>query len=93
MARLLGAELAAALTRPIRQTTPWSPSRPWSETGGLAEQIDAVRRSIGLAAEASGSNNWAVSGALSATGTPLIAGDPHLPPTCRDLVSDRASRW
>ena len=32
----------------------------------LVEQIDAVRRSIGLAAEASGSNNWAVSGARSA---------------------------
>ena len=40
-----------------------------------------MRRSIGLAAEASGSNNWAVSGALSSTGAPLIAGDPHLPPS------------
>ena len=40
-----------------------------------------MRRSIGLAAEASGSNNWAVTGALSATGSPLIAGDPHLPPS------------
>ena len=48
----------------------------------LVEQIDAVRRSMGLAAEASGSNNWAVSRrALSATGSPLIAGDPHLPPS------------
>ncbi len=47
----------------------------------MVEQIDAVRRSLGLAAEASGSNNWAVSGARSATGTPLIAGDPHLPPS------------
>ena len=36
---------------------------------------------MGLAAEASGSNNWAVSGARSATGSPLIAGDPHLPPS------------
>ena len=54
----------------------------WSGDGlALAEQIDAVRRSIGLAAEASGSNNWAVSGELSATGSPLIAGDPHLPPS------------
>ncbi len=40
-----------------------------------------MRRSIGLAAEASGSNNWAVSGKHSATGSPLIAGDPHLPPS------------
>jgi penicillin amidase len=36
---------------------------------------------MGLAAEASGSNNWAVSGERSATGSPLIAGDPHLPPS------------
>src|SRR3954451_23545209 len=47
----------------------------------LVEQIDAVRRSIGLAAEASGSNNWAVSGARSATGSAPAAGGPHLPPS------------
>ena len=40
-----------------------------------------MRRSLGLAAEASGSNNWAVSGERSVTGMPLIAGDPHLPPS------------
>ena len=35
----------------------------WSGDGlAIVEQIDAVRRSIGLAAEASGSNNWAVCG-------------------------------
>ncbi len=82
MARALGPELAARLDPGYPATNPVITQEPWTGDGlGLAEQIDAVRRSIGLGAEASGSNNWAVSGALSATGSPLIAGDPHLPPS------------
>jgi penicillin G amidase len=80
MTRELGPELAAKLDPAYPAGNPVVTQEPWSGDGlGLAEQIDAVRRSIGMAAEASGSNNWAVSGALSATGSPLIAGDPHLP--------------
>jgi penicillin G amidase len=80
MTRALGPELAARLDPGYPADNPVVTQEPWSGDGlGLAEQIDAVRRSIGMAAEASGSNNWAVSGALSATGSPLIAGDPHLP--------------
>jgi penicillin amidase len=80
MTRELGPELAAKLDPAYPADNPVVSQEPWSGDGlGLAEQIDAVRRSIGMAAEASGSNNWAVSGALSATGSPLIAGDPHLP--------------
>src|SRR5215208_5159908 len=45
----------------------------------LAEQIGRVRKQIGLATAASGSNNWAVSAQRSTTGRALIAGDPHLP--------------
>jgi len=82
MTRELGAELAARLDPGYPADNPVVTQEPWSGNGlGLAEQIDAVRRSIGMAAEASGSNNWAVSGALSATGLPLIACDPHLPPS------------
>ncbi len=82
MTRELGPELAAKLDPGYPAGNPVVTQEPWSGDGlGLAEQIDAVRRSIGMAAEASGSNNWAVSGALSATGSPLIAGDPHLPPS------------
>lgn len=82
MARALGPELAAKLDPGYPAANPVITQEPWSGDGlGLAEQIDAVRRSIGLAPEASGSNNWAVSGALSATGAPLIAADPHLPPS------------
>ena len=82
MARALGPELAAKLDPGYPAANPVITQEPWSGEGlGLVEQIDAVRRSIGLAAEASGSNNWAISGALSATGAPLIAADPHLPPS------------
>jgi penicillin G amidase len=82
MTRALGPELAAKLDPAYPADNPVVTQEPWSGDGlGLAEQIDAVRRSIGMAVEASGSNNWAVSGALSATGSPLIAGDPHLPPS------------
>jgi penicillin amidase len=82
MIRELGPELAARLDPVYPADNPVVTQAAWSGEGlPLVEQIDAVRRSIGLAAEASGSNNWAVSGARSATGSPLVAGDPHLPPS------------
>ena len=82
MVRALGPELAARLDPAYPVGNPIANQEPWSGDGlALAEQIDAVRRTIGFATEASGSNNWAVSGTLSATGSPLIAGDPHLPPS------------
>ncbi len=82
MTRALGPELAAKLDPGYPADNPIVTREPWSGDGlALAEQIDAVRRAVGMAAEASGSNNWAVSGALSATGSPLLAGDPHLPPS------------
>ena len=82
MVRTLGPELTAKLDPTYPADNPVVTQEAWSGDGlAIVEQIDAVRRSLGLAAEASGSNNWAVSGKLSATGTPLIAGDPHLPPS------------
>ncbi|MGN6274636.1 MAG: penicillin acylase family protein [Solirubrobacterales bacterium] len=82
MLRELGPELTARLDPVYPADNPVVDQSPFSGEGlPLVEQIDAVRRSLGLAAEASGSNNWAVSGKRSATGSPLIAGDPHLPPS------------
>jgi penicillin amidase len=82
LVRELGPELAARLDPVYPADNPVVDQLPFSGEGmPLVEQIDRVRRSLGLAAEASGSNNWAVSGARSATGTPLIAGDPHLSPS------------
>jgi penicillin amidase len=82
MLRALGPELTARLDPTYPADNPVVTQEAWQGDGlAIVEQIDAVRRSMGLAAEASGSNNWAVSGDLSATGGPLIAGDPHLPPS------------
>jgi penicillin amidase len=80
MVRDLGPELTARLDPTYPRETPIVDQTAWNGVGlPLVEQIDAVRRSLGLATEASGSNNWAVSGERSVTGMPLIAGDPHLP--------------
>jgi penicillin G amidase len=80
MLRALGPELTARLDPTYPAGNPIVEQRAWNGEGlPLVEQIDAVRRALGLATEASGSNNWAVSGARSETGMPLIAGDPHLP--------------
>jgi penicillin G amidase len=82
MVRALGPERTARLDPAYPPANPIVTQEAWRGEGlALVEQIDAVRRSLGLAAEAGGSNNWAVSGALTATGSPLIAGDPHLPPS------------
>ena len=66
MLRELGPELAARLDPTYPADNPVVTQEAWSGDGlAIVEQIDAVRRSMGLAAEASGSNNWAVSGARS----------------------------
>jgi penicillin amidase len=80
MLRALGPDLTARLDPAYPAGNPIVTQETWGGEGlPLVEQIDAVRRSIGLATEASGSNNWAIAGSRSATGSPLIAGDPHLP--------------
>jgi penicillin G amidase len=61
MVRELGPELTARLDPVYPADNPVVDQTSFSGEGlPLVEQIDAVRRSIGLAAEASGSNNWAV---------------------------------
>ena len=84
MTRELGAELTARLdpSYPAGNPVVLTPQEAWAGDGlGLAEQIARVRSTIGLAVEATGSNNWAVSATRSASGGPLLAGDPHLPPS------------
>jgi penicillin amidase len=84
MTRELGPELAARLDPgyPAGNPVVLAPGDGWTGDGlELAEQIARVRDVIGLAVEATGSNNWAVAGERSASGGPLIAGDPHLPPS------------
>src|SRR5918996_1846480 len=84
MIRELGPELAARLDPPYPRGHPVivAPGGAFSGDGlALAEQIDRVRETLGLAVEAGGSNNWAVAGERTKNGRPLLAGDPHLPPS------------
>src|SRR3954452_11441713 len=82
LVRELGPELAARLDPVYPADNPVVDQLPFSGEGlPLVEQIDRVRRTLGLATEASGSNNWAVRGARSKRGPPLVAGGPHLSPS------------
>ena len=79
MARELGAELAARLDPGYPRGNPviLTPGEAWTGDGlGLAEQIARVRDSIGLAVEASGSNNWAVTGSALGDGRAALGGRP-----------------
>jgi penicillin amidase len=84
MIRDLGPELAARIDPRYPRGHPVivNPASAYSGDGlALAEQIDRVRDALGLAVEAGGSNNWAVAAERTKSGRPLIAGDPHLPPS------------
>ena len=84
MIRELGPELAARLDPVYPRGHPVivSPGGAFAGEGlALAEQIDRVRETVGLPVEAGGSNTWAVSGTRTKSGQPLLAGDPHLPPS------------
>src|SRR5215210_8050326 len=84
MARALGDELASRLDPGYPKGNPvvLTPGIAHEGDGpAIAEQISRLRGDLGLALEATGSNNWAISGERSATRAPLIAGDPHLPPS------------
>lgn len=82
MLRELGPELTARLDPVYPTANPTVLQETWSGDGmAIAEQIAHIRNSLGQTVEAGGSNNWAVSGELTASGRPLIAGDPHLPPS------------
>jgi penicillin amidase len=78
----LGPELAARLEPPYPIANPVATQQPWTgDALGLVEQVDRLRRTAGMPPGAIGSNNWAIAGSRSATGGPLLAGDPHLPST------------
>ncbi|HEX8335584.1 MAG TPA: penicillin acylase family protein, partial [Pyrinomonadaceae bacterium] len=80
-----------------RKTPP--PSKPTSalprqgDSAGLLAELSNIRRTeertrarIGLDAEdLAASNNWVVSGRRTASGKPLLANDPHLPPSAPSI--------
>ena len=84
MTRELGAPLAARLDPgyPAGNPVVLTPGEGWSGDGlAVAEQAARLRDALGLAVEASGSNNWAITAERSASAGPLLAGDPHLHPS------------
>ena len=59
---------------------PGADSRRWIATlEDLRDPIQALRLLAGPADTDGGSNNWAVAAARTATGRPIVAGDPHRP--------------
>ncbi len=95
MVRALGPELTVRLDPAYPAENPIA-TQDRLERGRASRWPSRSTRSerrSGCPSRPSGSNNWAVSGALSATGGPLIAGDPHLPPEhARDLVPGQPRR-
>lgn len=59
--------------------------RAWDDVAGLLSRdavvsgVQGLRSLLGGAGEGLGSNCWALSGQRTASGRPLLAGDPHLP--------------
>jgi penicillin amidase len=81
LVRAVGPEQAARLEPNYPRGNPvvTAPGTPWDGDGtALAEQIAQVRDLLGLSRQPAGSNNWVVAGSRTATGKPLLAGDPHI---------------
>ena len=79
----LGPELMALLEPSYPSDHPCLiPSETHSElsVARLMAEYERVREVVGLAASGAGSNNWVVGGRRTASGKPLLANDPHLPP-------------
>jgi penicillin amidase len=51
---------------------------PLSDLEFVSRKLDSLDGVLGKASSSIGSNNWVVSGKLTATGKPLLANDPHL---------------
>ena len=83
---LAGAKAASA---PVSFSGAASETSSLSSDGETLAEVEARTRT-------EGSNNWVVSGALSATGKPILANDPHRPillPSLRYMVHLVAPGW
>ncbi|MFL5828146.1 MAG: penicillin acylase family protein, partial [Thermoleophilaceae bacterium] len=81
LVRKIGIERAALLEPRYPRGNPLvtDPGAGWTgDALEIVEQFARVREAIGLSLEPTGSNNWVVSGERSVTGSPLMAGDPHI---------------
>ena len=80
---ILGADGEEALHRVDPKYPEWHPVTH-SPDGTAGAPIEALRDALELLRDVSGlgggSNNWAVSGARTASGRPILSNDPHLAP-------------
>jgi len=88
-----------------RQLAPTDPTRAFAPAPGLSlkgldqtifKGYDAATKVLPFEAAQSGSNNWVISSALSTSGKPLLASDPHRSialPSLRYLVHLNAPGW
>lgn len=87
---------AASSTHPL--TAEAAASAPVLQSGHLAalaslgETLDGLPAVLGSNGGELGSNSWVVSGALTATGLPLLANDPHLSPSMPSVWTQVALR-
>lgn len=89
----------------VRLLMPTDPHRDFAPAAGLdlagidsriLKSYQAAIKTLDFAPSKTESNNWAVSGALSASGKPLLASDPHRAitlPSLRYLVHLNAPGW
>jgi penicillin amidase len=99
----LGTELGWKRADELLPTEPSRPLAGQPRTGlaGIDEKVLALPRAAGMPLRfqektKDGSNNWVVDGALSATGKPLLANDPHRSltvPSLRYLVHLVGPGW
>jgi penicillin G amidase len=89
----------------VRLLMPTDPQRDFAPAPGLdltgidskiLKSYQAATKALNFAPSKTESNNWAVSGALSASGKPMLASDPHRAitlPSLRYLVHLNAPGW
>ncbi len=63
---------------PATGAPPASTGLPQEALAALAGNIALMDQALGPKGDGTGSNSWVISGALTATGKPLLANDPHL---------------
>jgi penicillin amidase len=82
----VGVERATRLEPAYPAGNPLVVGGTWSGAAlELADQIGQVREALGIGVQPAASNNWAVAGARSTTGWPLLAGDPHITTSIPDV--------
>src|SRR5260221_2946245 len=72
-AALLGEDRPSLVSEPVVSSAAYAAFR--AQLAAVNERLSDV---VGLPTTIPGSNNWAVSGAHTASGKPLLANDPHL---------------